>query len=70
MTVQSAIDLYMADAGLDVLPDGDVESTGTGQFGTGSTLALYPAYLRQNPTRCQYTWSSDGVVSQVADSCG
>ena len=59
-TVQAAMDLYMADtASLTVA----VLAIETDNFATSDPI-LSPGYLRQNPTRCSYTWDVSGLVTQ------
>jgi type IV pilus assembly protein PilA len=61
-TVQAAMDLYMADNAATTV----AASTGNTSDFSASTPALYPNYLRQNPTKCLYTWSTAGLVAQVS----
>jgi len=58
--VQSAVDIYMADqnsaaitarAGADVIDSGDGD-------------APFNIYLRSMPTKCEYTWTTAGDVTQ------
>jgi type IV pilus assembly protein PilA len=58
--VQAAMDIYMADNALTVVA---ANTTETNDFVT-APVVLYPNYLRQNPTKCQYTWTVDGLVAQ------
>ena len=62
-TLQAAVDLYMADNNLTVLPAASVAATS--DF-SASDPQLYPTYLRQNPTKCTYTWVVSGQVAQAA----
>lgn len=58
--VQTAMDLYMADSHLSTVLALAIE---TNDFALSSP-ALYPTYLRQNPTTCFYTWVDNGIVTQ------
>ena len=66
-TVQAAIDLLIADNALtsatmvaSVAATTDFTAV---DFDSGAaTVFLYPAYLRQNPTMCSYTWDINGQV--------
>ena len=61
-TVQAAMDLYMAEnGGANVT----AQATGVSDFATSDPI-LYPTFLRQNPTRCDYTWTAEGQVTQSA----
>lgn len=61
-TVQAAIDLFMADtAAISVTAN----TTATANF-AASNPVLYPDYLRQNPTKCLYTWVASGLVAQAS----
>ena len=63
-TVQAAMDLYMADTGLD--PAAQLIATNDM---TSSTPALAPVYIRTSTTKCTYTWiATTGLVTQVACS--
>ncbi|MBT5319505.1 MAG: type II secretion system protein [Chloroflexi bacterium] len=61
-TVQAAMDLYMADTSSLAVT---ANAVATGDF-TVSDPVLSPAYLRQNPTKCTYTWDGAGLATQVA----
>lgn len=56
--VQSALDIHMAENNI-----GTVSSGGgtTYQIDTGDVMA---DYLRQLPTKCYYSWDTDGIVTQ------
>ncbi len=74
-TVQAAIDLLIADRGLDNTTTGassgatsDFSVAGGEDFDTSvvGVQSLFPDYLRQNPTKCTYTWDVNGqVLAQV-----
>ncbi|MDA1258061.1 MAG: type II secretion system protein [Chloroflexi bacterium] len=60
--VQAAMDLFMADtAALAVTAN----AVATADF-LASNPVLAPAYIRQSPTKCTYTWTVDGTIAQVA----
>ena len=62
MTVQAAMDLYMADTGL--APAAQAVAT---DDMSSSTPALAPTYLSSPNTSCTYTWTATtGIVTQVA----
>lgn len=61
--VQSAVDIYMAVQNLSTVTDRTVAAV----IDTGDADAPFNQYLRQMPTKCQYTWDTDGIVTQ--DSC-
>ena len=59
-TVQAAMDLYMADTGFTPavqLVTNDMAN---------STPPLSPGYIRTAITKCTYSWTVTGVVTQVA----
>lgn len=58
--VQSSLDFYMAELGLQTVPKNE---TPTKQFDT-SVPALYPSYMRSATSDCAYTWDTSGDVSQ------
>ncbi len=76
-TVQASMDLFMADTGVIVVTG---NGTATRNFSNASINVdeggatpttyvaspdvLFPNYLRQNPTKCQYTWDTAGQVTQ------
>ncbi|MEX0760964.1 MAG: type II secretion system protein [Dehalococcoidia bacterium] len=72
-TVQAAMDLYMADGPHDDVqvndtpvghdPDGDGSATSW----AGTNPVLYPEYLRQEYTKCYYTWDTTGQVTRYDD---
>ena len=60
--VQSAVDIYMA-----VQNSSTITARTTAdeiESGDISGDAPFATYLRQLPTRCQYTWNTSGTVSQ------
>lgn len=59
-TVQAGMDLYMADTASLTVAANAVE---TNDFVTSDPV-LSPGYLRQNPTKCSYTWDVAGLVAQ------
>ncbi len=71
LTVQAALDLMIADLGLNsssILPSSvdtreffDIDIDGS----TAGKQSLFPDYLRQNPTLCKYSWDSAGRVTQT-----
>ena len=63
--VQTALDTYMADKELGVLP---VAQSSQNNFSVTNPV-LYPNYLRIEMGRCAYSWTVSGVVSQTAGSC-
>lgn len=71
-TIQSSMDLFMADtavlavtaSGGDTRNFSSADITVDSVVLTASTVTLYPNYLRQNPTKCSYTWDTAGLVSQ------
>jgi type IV pilus assembly protein PilA len=61
-TVQAAMDLYMADtSNLTVAAN----AVATADF-SASDPVLSPGYIRQNPTKCTYTWDTAGLITQAA----
>ncbi len=71
-TVQAAVDLIIADLGLVQATTG-ANAVATNDFsafdfdtGTAGAQTLFPQYLRQNPTKCSYTWDDLGQVTQAA----
>ena len=61
-TVQAAMDLFMADTAVTAVA---AQAIATSNMST-STPALSPAYIRTATTRCTYTWTTAGVVTQAA----
>ena len=61
-TVQASMDLFMADTAATSVT---ANAVATGDF-SASTPQLFPDYLRQNPTKCTYTWLTTGATTQVA----
>ncbi len=64
VNVQASMDAMMADKQIAAVT---ASVAATGDFsalpaGTGA-VALYPLYLRLNPTHCTYTWSGTGIVT-------
>ena len=60
--VQAAMDAYMAENALSSVP---AQAAAMTVF-TTTTPPLYPNYLRNNVTKCAYTWSTTGLVSRAA----
>lgn len=56
--VQSAIDIYMADQNVSTI----AEQTSAINI-SGTTDGAFAQYLRSMPTRCTYTWDTEGNVS-------
>ena len=85
-TVQAAIDLFMADNQLDVLPAAQTaltrDMTGGSPVNPGDpnngTLKLYnpnpsagsPNYTRNGVTQFAYTWDTSGRILQIATASG
>lgn len=71
-TLQAAVDLLIADLALDntttIASVADTSDFAAIDFdsGTAGNQTLFPQYLRQNPTKCEYTWDDEGQVAQVA----
>lgn len=63
-TVQAAMDLYMADTAAMTVT---VNAIATDNFGV-SDPALFPNYLRQQTTKCTYTWDATGLLAQAVCS--
>lgn len=61
--VQSAVDIYMADETIDSI----TARTTAAVIDSGDSDAPFNVYLRSMPTKCQYTWTSAGELTQ--DSC-
>lgn len=61
--VQSAVDIYIADETVASIPD----RTSPAVINSGDSDAPFNVYLRSMPTKCQYTWTAEGIVTQ--DSC-
>jgi len=59
-TVQVGMDLYMADTGSLTVTALAIE---TNDFATSNPV-LSPVYIRQNPTKCSYTWDISGLITQ------
>ncbi|MBN4064419.1 hypothetical protein JYU04_01635 [Dehalococcoides mccartyi] len=59
-TVQSAVSLYVAQNGTIT-----AQRVATNNLST-STPALSPTYMRVSITKCTYSWTNSGIVSQVA----
>ena len=68
-TIQTALDTYIADNSLNVLPSGDVPSNVTSNFASGGTLDL-STYLRKATTTYFYCWDNKGGVSKQEESSG
>ena len=63
-TVQAAMDLYMADT---AAPTVAANAVATDNF-AASDPVLYPNYLRQQTTKCTYTWDASGLLAQAVCS--
>lgn len=61
--VQSAVDIYMADQNLAAI----AARAAADVIDTGDADAPFNVYLRSMPTKCDYTWTAAGDVTQ--DSC-
>ncbi len=59
-TVQAAMDLYMADTNNQAVTANAIASSDW----AASNPVLYPSYLRQQTTKCAYTWSTGGIITQ------
>ena len=65
--IQSAMDAMLAERGLTLV---DAEGSSTSDFSalpTGTNplvVPLYPQFLRNNPTKCEYTWDDSGKLAQ------
>ena len=59
--VQAAMDMYIAENPPPVVAANAVPAS---DF-TATNPALYPLYMRDSNTRCEYTWSATGQVSQT-----
>ena len=59
-TVQAAMDLYMADTAAMTVTVLAIE---TNDF-QASDPQLFPNYLRQQITKCSYTWDASGLLAQ------
>ncbi len=57
--VQSAVDIYMANNNASTV----AARSSADYIDSGDTDAPFNAYLRSMPTRCTYTWDTDGNVS-------
>ena len=64
-TVQASMDLFMADTDSSTVTANLLVATN--DF-SASTPLLYPNFLRQNPTKCTYTWDTSGILTQAACS--
>ena len=60
-TVQAAMDLFMADTAATAVT---VNAIATDNF-AASDPVLFPNYLRQQTTKCTYTWDTSGLLSQA-----
>ena len=64
--VQAAMDMYISQNSLPNPPPFVAENTSpTSNFSAPTTPELYPLYLRDATTRCEYTWDDTGQISQV-----
>ncbi len=59
-TVQAAMDLFMADTAAITVTALAIE---TNDF-QASVPQLFPNYLRQQITKCSYTWDATGLLAQ------
>ncbi len=59
-TVQAAMDLFMADTAATTVTALAIE---TNDF-QASDPQLFPNYLRQQITKCSYTWDGSGLLAQ------
>lgn len=59
--VQAAMDMYIAENPPPIVP---LNGTPAGDF-SATTPALYPLYMRDAQTLCDYTWDATGRVSQT-----
>ena len=59
-TVQAAMDLYMVDTAASTVT---ANAIATNDFAL-SVPVLYPNYLRQQITKCTYTWDVGGLLAQ------
>jgi len=66
--LQAAMDAMMAENSISLV---DAEDDWTNDFALKPTgenplvLPLYPHFLRNNPTRCDYTWDTTGKLEQL-----
>ena len=72
-TMQAAVDLLIADRALtaattiaSVAATNDFAAVDFDSSVVG-VQPLFPQYLRQNPTKCNYTWDVNGQVTRVVD---
>lgn len=64
-TVQTAFDLYMSDNSLATITGSGTSTTAWGTVDPGSVgTFMYPGYMRQTTTKCGYTWSTAGTITQ------
>ncbi len=63
-TVQAAMDLYMADTANSTVT---LNAVATNDFAVSDPV-LYPSYLRQQVTKCTYTWDAGGLLAQAVCS--
>ena len=61
-TVQAAMDLFMSDTAVTSVT---ANATATDDF-AASVPVLYPTYMRQQTTKCLYTWVADGTLTQTS----
>jgi prepilin-type N-terminal cleavage/methylation domain-containing protein len=59
--VQSAVDIYMADGNYSTI----TARGSAAVIDSGDTDAPFNTYLRSMPTKCDYSWDTDGNVSQA-----
>ena len=71
--VQAAIDMLMAEVSVTAVSPNDVPATPIGatlndfttfDFSGGNNL--YPQYVRQDPTKCDYNWNATGQITNQA----
>jgi len=64
--VQSAVDIYMANQNTTAITARATAAT----IGSSDTDADFSVYLRHMPTKCEYSWTAGGVVTQApAGNC-
>lgn len=64
-SVQSSMDLFMAENDASTVTPNLLVATNDFAL---STPRLYPDFLRQNPTKCTYTWDATGILAQAVCS--
>ena len=63
-SIQAAMDLYMAENALTAVSV--LASPGTNDFLAPTDPPLFPDYLRQQVTKCAYSWVASGLLTQEA----